>query len=73
MDGLRKNLSSSYNSFVRQMKYDEDFNNLTETQKDKLDDLRGMIGALNCCYDPDDKEDWNEIDIILSDVFEDED
>ena len=73
MDGLRKNLTQSFNEFIINIKATDIFENMDNSETEKLENVRAMIGSLNCCYDPDDKDDWKDLsDIHLEDVQEGE-
>ena len=77
MDGLRKNLTGSFNRFVRMLK-DEDFfgdstfEKLSQEDVDALEELRCMIAGLNCVYSEDD-EDFTDLgDLWLRPVSEED-
>jgi hypothetical protein len=76
MDGLRKNLTGSFNRFVRMLKDEDYFGNstfekLSQEDVDALDELRRMIGGLNYVYSDD--EDFNDlVDLKLEPVYEED-
>ena len=61
MNGLRKNLTHSFNEFMIDIKRTNTFDNMNDREIDSLESLRAMIGSLNCCYYPEDKEDWDDL------------
>ena len=69
MDGLRKNLTQSFNEFIYLIKDSDTFKNMNDREIDQLANIRMFIGSLNCCYDPNDKDDINDLsDIYLREV-----
>lgn len=58
VDGFRMNLSRAFNEFIVSIKDDNAnhvniFDDIDNEQKEKLEEIRRMIGALNCIYDDD--------------------
>ncbi len=60
MNGLRKNLTNSFNEFMDLIKEKGTLDNMDDWEKDQLENIRMFIGGLNCCYDPDNKNDWDD-------------
>jgi hypothetical protein len=63
-DGARRNLSDAYNRVARSLS-DGLQNTTEEALRKRMNDLRSAVVGLNCMYDPEQKDDCNEIDIEL--------
>ncbi len=48
MDGLRKNLSGAYNTYMRLVKMNGTISQFNGDEMDALEEIRQYIGALNC-------------------------
>ena len=59
-NGVRKRLTNSFNELIKT--FEERPN---EQLIDKLDEVRDYIVTLNCMYDPDCKDDMDEIEIDI--------
>jgi len=77
MNGLRKNLTGAFNRFVRMLK-DEDwsgdssFEKLSQEDVEALEELRQMVGALNCVYSEGDETFIDLSDLALEPVGEED-
>ena len=60
-DGLRTHIAQSFNALCR--------TELSSMQKAILSDMRGEIGGLLACYDPDCSDDMNDLSekVVLAD------
>ena len=64
-DGLRKNLTAEFNKLINHIKEQENYTHQPEdtpmSVKIRVMNLKAYIEMLNCCYDDNDPEDYNDL------------
>jgi len=66
MDGLRRNLSNATKDLMEELAEVIKENDIEcDDLLKKMNEVRGMVGMMNCVYDPDNSDDMNEIGIEL--------